>query len=118
MIKDMVGYIYLVVIASIFIFIWIRHYYLIHFKMNSYMSAKYSTQWNEMKRDTGWYRPAWATLYYTKAIYDFIWRSEESYDDDNIISLRKEIKRFIWELPLFFVSVIFLSFCFVWFGWL
>jgi len=86
--------------------------------MNNYMSEKYPNQWNIMKRDTGWYRPTWATLYYTKAIYDFIWRSDEYFADKEILSLKRQIKRFVWELPLFFVVVISLSFLLVWIGWL
>ncbi len=86
--------------------------------MNKYMLEKYPAQWSDMKSDTGWYRPTWATLYYTNAVYDFIWRSEEYFADENVLSLKRKIKRFIWELPLFFIGAIFLAFCFVWFGWL
>lgn len=114
----MFGHIFLVLIASLYVFIWFRHYYLIHCKMNKYMLEKYPSQWNDMKHDKGWYRPTWATLYYTKAVYDFIWRSEEYFADENVFLLKKKIKRFIWELPLFFVGAIFLSFFLVWLGWL
>jgi len=60
--------------------------------MNKYMLEKYPTQWNDMKSDTGWHRPTWATLYYTKSVYDFIWRSEEYFADENILSLKKKLK--------------------------
>ena len=112
----MFGHIYLILVGFWFVYIWINHYYLIHFKMNNYMLKKYPTYWNKMKSDTSWYRPTWATLYYTKAIYDFIWRSEEYFADNNIFFLKRKIKRIIWELPLFFIVVIFCSICLVWFG--
>jgi hypothetical protein len=49
------------------------------------MSEKYSSEWADMKQDTGWYRPTWATFYYTKSIYNFIWKSEENYNDNNLL---------------------------------
>jgi hypothetical protein len=42
----------------------------------------------------------------TKAVYNFIWRSSECFGDNNILLQRRRIRRFIWELPLFFVVVI------------
>jgi len=78
------------------------------------MTINYKNEWDKMKEDTGWYRPKWATFYYSKAVYDFIWRSEESFNDDQIKFLKQKIRRFIWELPLYLILVVIISLFFIW----
>ncbi len=70
------------------------------------MLKSHNLFWEKMKNDTGWYRPTWATLYYSKAVYDFIWRSDEDLNDPLVRHLRRKIRRFIWELSIFFVGVL------------
>ena len=98
----------MVVVALSFISIWARHYWLIR-SLGKYMDAFHKSKWREMMEDTGWFRPTWTTLYYSKAVYDFIWRSADTLGDDNICVFKKRIKRFIWELPLFFFIVTIVS---------
>lgn len=106
----MFAQLYIIIIAALFLTIWIRHYYLIHFVLDNYMSANYPKIWSNMKEDTGWYRPSWATIYYTKAIYRFIWKSDDYFGDKNLKLLKPKIKKIVWELPLYFVSVIIITF--------
>lgn len=103
--NSMFGQVYILVVAAMFLTIWMKHYWLIRFVLNKHMSNCHKLVWQKMKDDTGWYRPNWATLYFSKAVYDFIWRSEESFGDANIPVLRRRIKRIIWELPLFFGAI-------------
>ncbi len=58
-----------------------------------------------MKEDTGWYAPTWANLYFTKAVYDFIWKAHETFGDEEVTRLRHRIRSIIWELLLFLISV-------------
>jgi len=101
--------IYVFVVFSVFVFIWFKHSWLIHVSLNNHMKTYHNNTWQKMKDDTGWYRPTWATLYFSKAVYDFIWRSEESFGDTSIPVLRKRIKKVIWELPLFFIATTLLT---------
>ena len=110
------GIIYIWFVGIAFIIIWARHVYLVHYKLNKYMTQNHGNIWETMKHDTGWYRPNWATLYYSKAVYDFIWKSSETYGDDYLTVLKKEIKRFIWELPLYFVAVILITYLLILMG--
>ena len=80
------------------------------------MRINYKNEWEKMKEDTGWYRPKWATIYYSKAVHDFIWRSDESFNDEQIKLLKQKIRRFIWELPLYLVSVVIITLLFIWLG--
>jgi hypothetical protein len=66
-----------------------------------------------MKEDTAWYRPSWATLYYGKAVYEFIWGEKTILNDENIDSIKRKIKRIIWELPIFFVAVVTITIVFI-----
>jgi len=97
---------YIMLIAISYIFLWGRHYWLVHKILNNYMELNYRNEWNKSKEDTGWSRPNWATLYYSKAVYDFVWRSDEIFNDDQINILKQKIKRFIWEFPIFFVAAV------------
>ena len=84
---------------------WARHFYLVHIKLNSYMKINYKNEWEKMKDDTGWYRPKWATIYYSRAVYKFIWKSDENFNDVKINILKRKIRRFVWELPLYLLVV-------------
>jgi len=108
--------IYIFVVAIAFVFIWTRHFYLVHFKLNQYMLKNHKFEWNKMKEDTSLYRLPWMNLYYTKAVYNFIWRSVETYGDENIHMQRLKICRFRWELPLYFVLVMVVTILFIWSG--
>jgi hypothetical protein len=79
------------------------------------MDTNHKDEWEKMMEDTGWLRPKWATFYYSNAVYVFIWKSDESFGDEYISFLKRKIKRIIWELPLYFVSVIVLTFLFIYF---
>ncbi len=113
--KAFAAYAYIATIAIIWVFLLGRHYYLIHIKFNAYMLEHHEAEWKKMKQDlTGWYRmPSW-TLYYTKAVYDFIWRSDENLGDQAIALLKKRIRRFLFELPLFFFIVVFVTLVLIW----
>ena len=73
------------------------------------MLSYHESEWKKMKTDTGWYRPNWATLYYSKAVYDFIWRSNENFGDESIATQKRIIKRFVWELIFYFIIVVVLT---------
>ena len=114
--KAIVAYTYIATIAIIWVFLWVRHFYLIHL-MNTYMLAYHEAEWNKMKKNlTGWYRMPSLTPYYTKAIYDYIWRSDENYGDQNITLQKGRIRRVVWELPLYFFAVLVLTVFLLWTG--
>jgi hypothetical protein len=100
------GALYLWLLPISFVALWLRHVYLVHVKFNRYMREHWGLQWKRMKEDTTLYRLSWMNLYFTKAAYDFIWRSDETYGDENIASQRKVMRRFIWELPLYFLAAV------------
>ena len=108
--------IYIFVVTIAFVFLWVRHFYLIHFKLNRYMLKHHEFEWKKMKEDTSLSRLPWMNLYYTKAVSNFIWRSDEGYGDENIHLQRLRIRRFSWELPLYFVLVIGVTVLFIWSG--
>lgn len=109
----MIGAFYIVVVVMIFILLWARHFYFVRIKLSNYMKENYSHNWHKMLNDTSWYSPSWANLYYTKSVYDFIWRKDESFneysDDIFLRDIKKSIRRFAWELPLFFLFVFLLT---------
>ena len=105
----MFSQIYMSFITASFIALCLRHYYLIHIKLDRYMHSNHRIKWEKMKKDTGWYRPSWATLYYSKAVYDFIWHSDESFGDQTVVFQKRVIRRVILELASFFVIVIVLT---------
>lgn len=108
-------HVYVGIVLMSFMFIWARHFYLIHIKLNRYMLLRHPSEWKAMKENLGWYRPQWATLYYSKAVYDFIWRSGEDFGDENVSRLKRMIKAFIRELPIYFLSVTFITLLLIWF---
>ena len=110
----MVGNIILIFYMFCFVFLWIRHFYLVHIKLNKYMNKYHFSKWSVMKNDTGWYRPVWASFYFSKGIYGFVWKSEEDFNDVNIVKLRKSIKLFVWELVLFFGGTVLTSILLIW----
>ncbi len=95
----------MILIAMSFIYLWGRHYWLVHTVLNNYMELKHKTKWDKMKEDTGWLRPKWATLYFSQAVFEYIWKSDNNFSDQELNLLKKKIKRFIWELPIYFVAV-------------
>ncbi|MBA3011590.1 MAG: hypothetical protein FP812_15345 [Desulfobacula sp.] len=97
---------FIIAVGVAFVFLWARHYYLVHFKLNRYMLKHHEFEWKKMKQDTSWGRAPWMNFYYTKKVYNFIWRSTENYGDKNIHLQKLVIRRFLWELPLYFVVVI------------
>jgi len=114
----MIAQLYILLIVLIFIYIWAKHFYLVHVILNNYMKTKYGNEWDNMKNDTSWYRPPWATLYFSKSIYDFIWKSDFDFKDKNLMILKKRIKRIGLELPIFFIFVFFSTILFIHLGWL
>ena len=82
------------------------------------MKINFKDEWLRMKEDTGWYRPSWATLYYSKAVYEFIWGKALTINDENIDSIKLKIKRIVWELPILFISVMIITLLSVSLGWL
>ena len=101
----MLAQIYILTIFITFVIIWLKHFYLVHFRLNSYMKMHFNDEWSKMKEDPGWYRPSWATLYYGKGVYEFIWGKDRPFNDENIEFIVRKIKRIIWELPAFIVIV-------------
>jgi hypothetical protein len=107
----MAAYIYLFALAISFVVIWVRHFYLVY-KLNIFMLEHHGSEWKTIKEE----HPNWFGIepwpssvmftFYSRAAYKFIWRSEESFGDQAILRLRRKIRRFIWELPLYFVVLI------------
>lgn len=114
----MIAQIYILIVVLFFIFIWLKHFYLVHFKLNSYMNLNFKNEWDKMKENTGWYRPSWATLYFSKAIHEFIWKTDTNFNDKNISLIKHKIKKIIWELPVFFISVVIVTVFVISLGWL
>jgi len=67
------------------------------------MMRHHRDSWEKMKEDTSLYRLPGMNLYYTKAVYDFIWNSEEDYGDTQVALQGKSIRRLLWELPFYLV---------------
>jgi hypothetical protein len=70
------------------------------------MMSHFKNFWEELKEDSRWYRPSWANLYHSKAVHDFIWRSDEDFGDANIRILKQKIKRIIWEFVAYILIII------------
>lgn len=96
-----VGYAYLLVVLASFVLLWGRHAYLIHIRLNKYMMRHHRESWEKMKEDTSLYRLPWMNFYYTKAVYDFIWNSEEDYGDASCFAKKEYPKVFVGVTSLF-----------------
>jgi hypothetical protein len=107
----MAAYIYLFAVAISFVAIWVRHFYLVY-KLNIFMLEHHESEWKTTKEEhPNWFGiESWPSsvmfTFYSRAAYNFIWRSEESFGDQAILRQRRKIRRFIWELPLYFVMLI------------
>lgn len=97
---------YILVVIFFLSFIFIRHAYLLRFKLMEILKNKHAVEWKKMMDDTGWLTPNWSSLYRTKAFHDFVWYSNEDYGDHDLMILRKKLKRVVLELILAFVIVI------------
>jgi len=99
------------VISAVFILLpfiiltgaFIKHFYIFNRMFSPYMDKHHAEEWARMKDDTGWFRPQYASFYHSKAIYDFIWNSSETFGDNNIGAYRKKMKTIAWEIPVAFV---------------
>jgi hypothetical protein len=76
------------------------------------MLEHHESEWKAIKEEhPNWFRiEPWPSslmfTFYSRAVYKFIWRSEESFGDQVILRQRRKIRRIIWELPLYFVVLI------------
>jgi len=107
----MIGaYIFLIIVPISFILLWIRHFHLVY-KLNIFLMRHHRASWDAFKgRNPNWFgMEPWPSAlvftFYSRAAYNFIWRSEESYGDQSIILQKRRIRRFVWELPMYFVAV-------------
>lgn len=108
-------YFYIGVCLTVFASIVAKHLYLVRYRLSRRMAEKHSRKWTELKEDSRLFAaPHWTHPYISKNVYDFIWRSEESLDDEYIASLRKKIRHIVIELPIFFVSVLAIGFLLIW----
>lgn len=67
-----------------------------------------------MKRNSGWYRPSWANLYYSKAVYEFLWKTDECFHDATICILKRKIRNVMRELLIFFTAFVFTLSVLIW----
>jgi hypothetical protein len=106
-----VAYLFVFLVAASWVFLWVRHFYLVY-KLNVFLMKYHQEDWESFKRQN----PNWLEMEpwpssliftcYSRAPYNFIWRSRESYGDQSIVVQRQRIRRFVWELPLWFVAVV------------
>lgn len=113
--------IYMIAVAICYVLLWIRHFRFVY-KLYIYVLEHHMSEWKIIKREY----PNWLGLeawpssamftFYSRAVYNFVWRSEETFGDPYILSLRRRIRRFVWELPLYFVVVTVTALLLVWSG--
>ncbi len=106
-----IAHIYAIVVATSFVMLWVRHFYLVY-KFYIYILKHHYSEWQIIKLEN----PNWLGIepwpssvrftFYSRAVYNFVWRSQETFEDQSIFFLRRRIRRFILELPLYFVVVI------------
>ena len=115
------GEFFLLFILFCWIFPCAKHYFFVRYRFNKYMTLHHKVEWIKMKRDLGLYYPAKMHFYYSKPASDFIWKSNEDFEDKNIQQLRCKIKRIRWEFPLWLVLSILTIVLSIWmgnkFGW-
>lgn len=74
------------------------------------MFAHHKAEWININKQEDWLgmESLFASKFTpnSKAIYKFVWCSNEYFGDNNISIQRLRIRRIIWELPLFFVIII------------
>ena len=105
------AYLFLFLVPASFVFLWVRHFYLVY-KLNVFMMKYHRENWENFKnQNPNWLEmEPWPSLlmftFYSRGPYKFIWHSQESYGDHSIVIQRRRIKRFIWELPLWFIAVV------------
>ncbi len=86
------------------IFVLIRHYYLIRFPFQKYMSIKYPTKWDPMKNDSN-LTATWVHPYFSQSVYNFIWKSKVNFNDPIVETFKKRIRWSGWYIPLYFLFV-------------
>lgn len=108
----MLSYVYFFCVVVLFVFIGVKHIYVFQRQFDPYMCRHHTGRWEAMKSGFVW------KLYHTKAIYDFVWKSDEAFNDDNIVEYRNKLRRIAWEIPLFFVLIPAITFPLLFFGFL
>lgn len=98
--------IYIILMIAGWVFLWARHIYLVRYKMNRYMMDHYKDDWKAMKDHPQWYERRMAGIYYSKAVKDFIWKSDIDYGDKNVRILKHKIKRIMLEFSIYVVVLI------------
>jgi hypothetical protein len=86
--------IFVFALAAGWIFFLFRHYYLIRFTFQKYMSKKYPDKWKALKAESNltakWLRTEkWFHPYISQSVYNFIWRSKDNYNNP-IVELYKK----------------------------
>jgi hypothetical protein len=75
------------------------------------MKEKFPDKWEILKEPTGFLAaPSWRAIEHSDNVSNFIWESNEEYGDPYIGMLRSKIKRFKWEMILFFILVPIITF--------
>jgi hypothetical protein len=107
-------FLYFVFAPGYFVLIWVKYFYRIY-EFNKYMLACHNLEWMTIKTQTNewlWMESLFSSPKLNinaKATYDFIWRSNESFGDEGICLRRNNIRRVIFELPLFFAGLMFIT---------
>ena len=92
-------------IATGWIFVLIRHCYLIRFPFQKYMSKKHPDKWEPMKNNSNW-TATWIHPYFSQAVYNFIWKSKDNFNDPIVKAFKKRIRWSGWHIPLYFLFVL------------
>jgi len=100
---------YIFFVISLFIFIMLRHVYLLRIKLTRILKKNHMVEWDKIEDDTGWLTPTWSSIYRTKAFYDFVWHSNDDLNDNEIKVVRKKLKRIVYELIIAFITIMFVT---------
>ena len=101
---------YFFIVVALFVFIGAKHVYVFQRQFEPHMVRHHADRWEAMKSGFVW------KFYHTKAIYDFVWKSDEAFNDEDIVAYRKKLRRIALEIPLFFVLVPAITFPLLCFG--
>jgi hypothetical protein len=92
------------VLAAGWIFVLIRHGFLVRFPFRKHMSKNHPVEWESLKNDSNW-TATWIHPYYSQAVYNFIWRSQDNFNDPIVEKYKKQIRWSGWHIPLYFIFV-------------
>ena len=104
------AYTYLFMVLALFLLLWLRHVYLVY-KLNTFLLKYHKREWEDFrKQNPSWLRmESWpsslAFTFYSRAAYNFTWRSKETHGNQAIDAQRRRIRRFVWELPGYLIVV-------------